>query len=567
MKSLTAILVCLLSGPVLLAGGPTHDHSGAVRAPARPAAPPPQAPPAPARIPLFFEPVGAEDGRPAHAPAFLARTSQYSLTLRPTSAEIRPVAASPAVEDPQQPLVMRFEGTAAGPREVTPERAPGTVSYLVGSDAGAWRTGVPTYSRVRYLDVYPGVDVAYYGTDREIEYDLIVAPGADPAAVRLRFDGATLGLDAAGGLTVDRGRMSLVLRAPVSYQRVHGRRTPVPSRYVVHADGAVGIEVGAYDRSRPLVIDPILSYSALLGGQGLDEAAAVAVDAAGNIYLAGTTASSNFPGTTGAAAALDVFVAKLDPRGTGLLFAAYIGGSGLDEARGLAIDAEGHAYVVGTTRSSNFPTRAAQQAALAGDADGFLFKLSTTGAGLVFSTYQGGTQFDEVNGVAVDPARNVYVAGSTRSTDLPLVAARQAASGGHMDGFVARYGAGGALQFATYHGGSGLDTTTAIGVDPAGNATVTGATSSSDFPLLNQARGANAGRVDAFVSRFTPSGALIFSTYVGGTGFDAGQAVAVASTGASFVAGSTTSPDFPVVAPIQGAPGASSAIIRRRSAR
>ena len=289
----------------------------------------------------------------------------------------------------------------------------------------------------------------------------------------------------------------------------------------------------------------------LVGGQGVDEASAVAVDAAGHVYLAGTTASPNFPGATGAGGAFDVFVTKLDRRGTSVLFSAYVGGAGADEARDLAIDAQGHAYVVGITQSGNFPTRSPRQAAHAGGIDGFLFKLSTTGAGLVYSTYFGGTDTDEANTVAIDAQRNAYIGGSTRSTGLPVLNARQAGFGGVLDGFVARFDPAGALLYSTFHGGSGSDTVTALGVDTAGNATVTGSTTSTDFPLLAQSFGGNAGRVDAFVSRFSTTGTFIFSTYFGADGADIGQGVAVSAAGYSFIVGTTASALLPTVNAIQ----------------
>jgi hypothetical protein len=491
----------------------------------------------------------------AHGTSYVARTPRYAVRVSAAATDIQLPSASAA---PARHLTMRLVGASAARTTIDTVRAPGTVSYLYGSDPTRWRTDVPTFSRVKFREVYPGIDVVYYGNDREVEYDLIVAPGADASNLAVAFDGASsLRIAEDGSLTIAGGSDTLVLQAPVSFQVNGSIRTPVAARYELVDATTARIAVGAYDTTQTLVIDPILSYSLLVGGQSLDEASAVAVDAAGNVYLAGTTSSPNFPGTTGGAGGIDVFVTKLDRRGTAVLFSAYVGGSGIDEARGLAIDPEGNAYVAGVTRSDDFPTRVPRQAARAGDSDGFLFKLSTTGAGLVYSTYHGGPDLDEVNAIAVDAQRFAHIAGTTRSTSFPVLNARQAANAGLLDGFVSSYNATGALSYSTFHGGSGTDTVTAIAVDPGGNATVTGSTTSTDFPLANAARTANMGRVDAHVARFTAAGDLVFSTYYGGEGADTGQGVAVSATGVSFVIGTTASALLHTVNPLQAQSGGS----------
>ena len=261
-----------------------------------------------------------------------------------------------------------------------------------------------------------------------------------------------------------------------------------------------------------------------------------------------------FPGTSGSPGGIDLFVTKLDARGSTVLYSTYIGGSGIDEARGMTIDTLGNVYVVGSTTSTNFPTVSPRQATLAGESDGFLLRVSTTGGGLGFSTYFGGSDVDEVNAVAVDAARNMYIAGSTRSANFPLLSGIQA-YGGALDGFVARFLANGTLTFSTYHGGNAVDTLDGIAVDAAGNINTVGSTSSTNLPVLNATRPTYSGRVDAFISRFGPTGTLLFCSYYGGSRNDAGRAVAVTPTGWAFVTGSTTSPDFPVALPIQPAFG------------
>jgi len=501
-------------------------------------------------IPLRFEPLPASDNGTR---VFVARSAGYAVHVGPTWVEMHATDRPGAAADGKAaaPIAMRFDGAAAGPREVSLEGAATTVNYLVGADRQAWRTGLEARARVRFRDVYPGIDVAYYGTDREVEYDVLVAPGADPEQVRLRLSGAGhVAISDDGDLELGAGEAPVRIRAPFAYQLDGQVRVAVASRYVLHADGTVGFALGRFDRRKALVIDPILSYSRLLGGSGLDEAASVAVDAAGNVYVAGTTSSPGFPGASGAPGGIDLFVTKLDSRGSTVLFSTYIGGSGIDEARGMTIDTLGNVYVVGSTRSTNFPTVSPRQATLAGESDGFLLRISTAGGVLGFSTYLGGSDNDEVNAVAVDAARNMYIAGTTRSANFPQYLEVQA-YGGAVDGFVARFAANGALTYSSYHGGNGVDTLDGIGVDAAGNFNTVGSTSSTNLPMLNAQRPTPGGRVDAFTSRFGPTGTLLFSTYYGGSRNDVGRAVAVLPSGWAFVAGSTASPDFPVVSAIQ----------------
>ena len=501
-------------------------------------------------VPLRFEPLPVPDNGTR---AFLARTAGYSVHVEPTSARIR--AARPASAPAADEVTMRFAGAAAGPREVSLEGGASTVNYLAGNDRGDWRLGLAAHARIRFAEVYPGIDIAYYGTDRDVEYDVLVAPEADPSQVRIRFSGAgRLSISADGDLELGTPGVPVRVRAPVAYQVEGTRRVAVASRYVLHDDGTVGFLLGTYDRARALVIDPILTYSTLLGGAGLDEAAGVAVDAAGNVYVSGTTTSAGFPGATGAPAGLDVFVTKLDPRGSRVLFSTYVGGSGLDEARGMAIDALGQVYVVGSTRSANFPVAAPRQAGLAGESDGFLFRISTTSGLLDFSTYFGGASVDEANAVAIDPNRNIYIAGSTRSIDFPVINNAQGYQGG-LDGFVARFTSAGTLSYSTFHGGSGVDTLDGIGVDGNGNVNTAGSTTSRDLPVQNAARATHGGGVDAFVSRFSAAGGILYCTYFGGSGNDVSRAVAVTPGGIAFVGGSTASPDFPVLAPFQSTNG------------
>ncbi len=326
-------------------------------------------------VPLRFEPLPASDNG---SRVFVARSAGYAVHVGPTWAEMHATDRPDAGAKGADPIAMRFAGAAAGPREVSLEGSSTTVNYLVGADRQAWRTGLEARARVRFRDVYPGIDVAYYGTDREVEYDILVEPGADPGQVRLQLSGTGhVAISDDGDLELGPGAAPVRVRAPFAYQLDGQSRIPVASRYVLHADGTVGFALGRFDRRKALVIDPILSYSRLLGGSGFDEAASVAVDATGNVYVAGTTSSPGFPGAPGSPGGIDLFVTKLDSRGSTVLFSTYIGGSGIDEARGMTIDTLGNVYVVGSTTSTNFPTVSPRQAALAGESDGFLLRIST----------------------------------------------------------------------------------------------------------------------------------------------------------------------------------------------
>jgi hypothetical protein len=494
-------------------------------------------------VPLRFEPLPTADNGTR---VFVARSAGYAVHVGPTWAEVHATdhPSLTAARSPD-PIAMRFAGAAAGPREVSLEGAATTVNYIVGADRERWRLGLEARERIRFRDVYPGIDVAYYGTDREVEYDILLEPGADPDQVRLQLSGTgRVAISADGDLVLGTTATPVRVRAPFAYQLEGQARVQVASRYALHADGTVGFALGRYDRRKALVIDPILSYSRLLGGSGLDEAASVAVDAAGNVYVAGTTSSPGFPGAPGSPGGIDLFVTKLDARGSTVLFSTYIGGSGIDEARGMTIDALGNVYVVGSTTSPNFPTASPRQAALAGESDGFLLRISTTSGVLGYSTYFGGTGVDEVNGIAVDAARSMYIAGTTRSANFPVLNNEQGYQG-QLDGFVSKFSAAGSLVYSTFHGGSATDTLEGIAVDAGGNVNVSGATTSPDVPVRNPVRGRSGG-VDALLSRFSASGALVFCTYFGGSGNDIGRAVAVTPGGVAFIGGSTTSADFPV---------------------
>jgi len=567
------------------------------------------------------------------------------------------------------------------------DELPGKSNYLTGNDPKKWRTNVPTYGRVRYENIYPGVDLVYYGKERgQLEYDFVVAPGADPGAIALAIDaggqvsskqkaaggsqpsvvsgsrragsGVTdhaprttdstqskiqnrkpkvssslriaangdLVVTAEGGearfhkpvvyqeqLTVDssqstvkskvakkenrqlfpQGGTSGQLQSPTESRQLathQGPRTAanlksktqnrklVNAYYVLKSKGEVTFEIAPYDRTLPLIIDPVLSYSTYLGGSDMDYANGIAVDPSGNAYVTGYTASADFPlvnpaqnspggGTCSDGVdtipCFDAFVTKLNPAGSGLVYSTYLGGSGEDYGTGIALDASGDAYVTGYTNSTDFPVQHALQAENAGGYDVFVAELSADGASLIYSTYWGGSSDDIGTGVAVDSSGNAYISGFTASLGFPVTpgALQAKYGGGDHDGFVVKVNTGGAeLGYSTFLGGGADDYAYGVAVDSAGDAYVTGATNSANLPTVNAFQPNYAGGLcatapntfpcyDAFVAKLNPAGsALIYSTYLGGTGSDYGYAIALDGSSNAYVTGYTISTNFPTTA-------------------
>ncbi|MBL8239772.1 MAG: SBBP repeat-containing protein, partial [Bryobacterales bacterium] len=345
-------------------------------------------------------------------------------------------------------------------------------------------------------------------------------------------------------------------RRPVAYQMAGGRRQEVTASYAIDAQRVVRFTLGSYNKNLPLVIDPVLLYGSYFGGNGQDEIRGIAVDSTGAIYVAGSTESTNLstpsPLDSSYNGGRDVFIAKLAPSGGSLVYATYIGGSGADRANSLAIDATGAVYVAGSTASTDFPTFNAFDATYNGGAtDAFVLKLSPAGNALAYSTFLGGTVDETANGIAVDPAGHAAITGTTNSsTSFPVKdAIRPASSTFWPDAFVTRLNpAGNTLSFSTFLGSSGIDEGAAVAVDAAGAVYVTGSAGFSDFQILNPFDGTWSNN-EAFVTKFNPAGTLAYSSYLGGadTNAEAGRAITVDSTGAAYVAGVTDALDFPTV--------------------
>jgi hypothetical protein len=529
------------------------------------------------RLPLHFE---ANQGQAHKDVRFLARGAGYGLYLTADEAVLvlTRADAKRGAQPQAKPVALRMSlvGAARKPRVSGLEELPGKSNYFIGKDQSKWRTDVPTYAKVHYREVYPGIDLVYYGNQRQLEYDFVVAPGADPSKIVLGFKGADkLEIDAdAGNLVLRVGGSEIRQHKPVIYQEIDGVRREIDGGYVLKPGKRVGFQVAAYDTNRPLIIDPVvLSYSTYLGGSNNDGGGAIAVDAQGNVYLTGGTSSINFPSTTGAFQATfaggpqgDVFITKLNPTGSALVYSTYLGGGDLDSSVGIAIDGDGNAYVAGWTQSLNFPTTAgAFQTTRLGFSDTFVTKLNPTGSALVYSTYLGGTGNDFASDIAVDAARNAYVIGQTTSQNFPTTTgAFQPVFGGSFDAFITKLDPlGSALVYSTYLGGREHDIGSGIAVDGDGNAYVTGTTmpsglfSSNDFPMtagafqtqLGNTNGCPPCLFEAFVAKLNPAGsALIYSTFLGGDRSDAGSRIAVDPAGNAYVAGTTSSSNFPTTA-------------------
>jgi len=461
-------------------------------------------------------------------------------------------------------LRMQLAGANSEPRVEGVEELPGKSNYFIGNDPAKWRSNVPTYAKVKYAGVYPGVDVVYYGNQEQLECDFVVAAGADVTAIRLQFGGASeLHVNDSGDLVIGTQDQAVRLKKPVVYQEVAGEKRLIEGSYVMASANRIGFRLGAYDHSQKLVIDPILLYSTYLGGNSYDFGESIAVDSLGNAYVTGVTGSTNFPTTAGSlqptftSSFREAFVTKINPSGSALVYSTYLGGSTFDRAQSIAVDASGNAYVTGYTASSDFPVVNAFQPALGGNGayNAFVSKLNATGSALIYSTYLGGSIYDGGYGITVDASGDAYVGGFTSSNNFPTANALQPALAGASNAFIAKFNASGsALVYSTYLGGSGSDDGFAVAVDTAGNAYITGSTGSNNFPTVNALQSTYAGNGDVFVSKLNPSGsALVYSTYLGGSSGEYSFGIVADAAGNAYVVGSTQSPDFPIANALQPA--------------
>jgi len=526
-------------------------------------------------LPLTFE---ANQGQTNPEVRYLSRGNGYTafltagglvLSLRPTDNPRR---------SPSTILQFRLVGAEQNPTAVGEDPQAGRVNYFVGNDPRKWQRNVPTYARIRYKNVYPGIDLLYYGSHRQLEYDFAISPGADPNLIQFEVSGATqIQGDAKGDLVLQTGNGELHFQSPAVYQESKGLRVQVRGGYVISDPTHFGFHVAPYDTSKPLVIDPALVYSTYLGGNGVDQCTGVAVDGTGSIYIAGYTNSADFLLTTIGAPSTNanhVFVAKLDPTGSSLVYADYIGGNSEDYGIGLTLDSTNNVYVTGSTMSSNFPMVNAYQAVEPGSYSGFLSKVSADGSSLLYSTYLGGSGFDQPAGIAVDTLSEAYVVGTTSSQNFPVVNAYQNAALANQAGlygsygFVSKFSAdGSSLIYSTYLAGNSnvvqdcgspcwpapYSAVAAVALDANDNAYVAGTTNTYNFPATSGAYlTSNSTQQDAtigFVSKLGSSGGLDYSTYFyGSSGNSVGiGAIAVDGSGSAYIDGTAISDGtFPI---------------------
>jgi uncharacterized protein (TIGR03437 family) len=464
----------------------------------------------------------------------------------------------------------------------------GRINYFLGNDPSKWVRDVPTFGRVRYRGVYPGIDLVYYGSQGRLEHDFVVAPGADPRRIRMRLSGVdSMDVDASGDALLHVGTRSITWKKPLLYQSVAGLRRRVEGRYRVEGKSELGFEVGVYDPDRPLIIDPVVIYSTYIGRGGNETASRLAVDNNGNVYMTGVSTENSYPTTPGTSALTpslsrgNIIVTKLNANATELVYSTIFGGSGIDLGLGIALDSQGAVYITGATASEDFPTTAGVVQRTYGKplgefantpalGDCFITRLNSAGNAISFSTYLGGTLLDACSSIALDASGNIYVTGGTNSANFPSTEGsfQRSFRGGRgtfpvlksADAFVAKLnGNASQLLYATFIGGNGEEAGTAIAVDAEGNAYVTGATNSSfGFPLSSNAAqtryagsGGNVtvGVGDAFLIKLDAAGAnLVYGTLLGGARDDVAYGLAVDKQGAAYITGSTLSQDFPVTA-------------------
>jgi hypothetical protein len=540
------------------------------------------------KLPLSFE---ANQGQWDPSVQFVTRGRGHQLFLTPSEAVLTVRTGSTKTDGrsdhtPQPKLFsslppsshsvvrMQFAGADSQAEMVGLDTLPGIVNYFIGDDPSKWRTNIPTYQKVGYKDLYPGIDLVYYGNQGHLEYDLVVAPGADPTQITLAFDGAEqIAVDDQGDLvltlpqqsaeTAEQAAPTLRLHKPVVYQRDQkGEKHLLAGSYVLLASQQssdrpmsavlyssvtphVAFQVASYDASKPLIIDPVLSWATYLGGNETAYGGGIAVDAAGNAYV--SYLGGGAPGYA--------VVTKLNAAGTAIVYSTSLGGSNGASGSPIAVDQAGQVYVTGWTMSPDFPGTAGssiQGTFGGGFSDAFVAKLNDTGTAILYSTYLGGSGGDQGNEIAVDAIGQAYVTGITDGGGFPGTAGSpiQNTSSGNGDAFVVKINeAGTALLYSTYLGGSGGDSGLGITVDKAGNAYVTGFTGSSSFPGTAGSHiqsGYGGGENDAFITKLNAAGtAILYSTYLGGSGGDVGEAIAVDQVGQVYVTGGTGSSLFP----------------------
>jgi hypothetical protein len=523
-------------------------------------------------LPLSFE---LNQGQADGSVRFLARGQGYTILLKPSEAVLRLQSPGQGARFPEmakgQPmpstrvLRMRIEGADLSAPATGLHRLPGVSNYFIGNDPSHWHTDIPTYKEVQFEHIRPGVNLVYYGNQSQLEYDFVLSPGVKPQSLGLSFEGSDAAIDPQGDLVFTSTDGQVTFRRPVAYQGYKSnpaKKHFLTASYVLKGHNRVGFEVPDYDPHAPLVIDPYLYYSTYLGGNGGDTGNAIALDSLNDAYITGSTSSTNFP--TGGTPTpyqktyggdTDAFVTKLRYDGEAIIYSTYLGGNNYDVGNGIALDSSDDAYIVGSTSSANFPTTAnVFQPTLGGNTNAFVAKLDPSGSKLLYSSFLGGSYIDYGLAIAVDLYGNAFVTGSTQSTDFPTVNPIQSGYSGNGDAFVAEIDPNlvqdQQLVYSTYLGGSSADSGQGIAVDVGDNAYVVGFTFSTNFPTYYPYQAANAGSVDAFITKISAYGtSLVFSTYLGGSGDDRAWAVALDSQYNIYVTGSTLTACTPAPPP------------------
>jgi hypothetical protein len=525
------------------------------------------------QMPLLFE---KNQGQTDRAAKFVARANGYSLYLAETEAVFSLKVPDPASQNPSRELInqgqkaehnhqsdavrMKFSGANAHPAIIGEAEAITKTNYYIGKHRFE---NVPNYRRVNYHDLYPGIDAVIYGNQSsQLEYDFVVAPNADADQIQLKFAGAeNVSVNEKGDLVIKTANAELVQQKPFAYQEIDGQRHEIVSRYVVSNEIEVKFENSEYDHSKPLIIDPSLSYLTYLGGTAFDTVFEVAADTDRNAYISGSTTSLNFHGDSrNANDKSGAYVAKLDAQGANFLYVTVLEGNGDDTGRGIAVDASNNAYVTGIA-SHFFPTTSGAYDTVHGieaNDDVFVVKLNA-GGGLVYSTFLGGNDQDEGFDVAVDSTGKAYITGDTESNiAFPSKNKYQGCgfvfptSLDSIDAFLTVLNSSGSdITYSTCIGGNVTeDKAFSIALDSSNNAYLTGLAKGGNFPTKNAAQPDSGGGIDAWVAKFNPTlsgdASLIYSTYVGGSGTDQGNGIAVDANAQAIITGLTGSFNFPL---------------------
>jgi len=504
-------------------------------------------------LPLRFE---ENHGQTDAQVRFLTRSGRATVFL--TGSElVMAVQHAPQSAGRRSVLSMRFVGANGEARAHGLDPLSGGTNYIRGGDPKRSITNVPSYAKVLFRNVYPGIDLLYFGKEGHIEYDFHVAPGADPKRIRMQVSGADgMRLDSNGDFVATSGTYEIRQHKPIVYQEANGRRRYIPASFQLYGNDEAGFTLGDYQSTEPLIIDPVLSFVTLIGGSNNDFAWAVAVDAKGSAYITGQTASTDFPATAGASRSqyggdeYDAFVTKLSGDGLSAVYSTYIDADGCtDQSNAISIDQNGNAYIAGQSYFHSYGACAVKL--------GFLAKLDATGSTLLYFNSFGEQDIygdTSASGVAADARGFAYVTGST-SFGVPTTSGALKTQC-DFDAFVLKFDTNAArdnsLVFGTCLGGETVDSANAIAIDADGNSYITGETSSNDFPTTSSAiqptRGLNSS--SAFMTKLDASGGtVLYSTFLGGSGGrgggDGGTGIAVDTAGKVYVAGYTDSSDFP----------------------